>query len=263
MSALRPPPKRQRKTATLIRPRANIAILNWKAGLTTTGIASAASSTVPDATCRASPNAATGVTARAMTPTFLARRSTWMSKVAMAPTTGLRWAGGWSNAAPRGAAPRLDGSSAVNAAVMMSGNGPCTISGASAQLDRLAGDRDALGPHLGLLLRRRIALDRHGGAGLEHLLGQAARLHAKQRRQRRLPDVALVFDRDVGVRVRPAQRLDRGVDCENLGGVVAAPAMMCRGGADRGDGHEDASSGTHIHDQTSQVPLSAILPARV
>jgi hypothetical protein len=38
--------------------------LNWKAALPITGIASAASSTMPDRTCSASPMAATGIAAR-------------------------------------------------------------------------------------------------------------------------------------------------------------------------------------------------------
>src|SRR5258707_278173 len=76
-----------------------------------------------------------------------------------------------------------------------------------------------------------------------------ARLHAEQGRQRRLPGVALVFDRDVGVRVRPGQRLDWCADGENLGGVVAAPAVMRRGRADRGDGHEDTSGSANVHDE--------------
>src|SRR5262249_54686897 len=79
----------------------------------------------------------------------------------------------------------------------------------------------------------------------------------------RFPDGALVLNRQVGMRVRPGQRLDRGVDGENLGGVVAAPAMMRRGGADRGDGDEDASSSTDIHDETSEVRRSSILPGSV
>ena len=59
-----------------------------------------------------------------------------------------------------------------------------------------------------LQIARQLFHPSHHGAGLKHLLRQAARLHAEQRRQRRFPDIALILDRDMGVRIRPGQRLD-------------------------------------------------------
>jgi hypothetical protein len=79
-------------------------------------------------------------------------------------------------------------------------------------------------------LCRWIAFDPTVVPDFEHLLAPAAPLHAIKRRSRPFPDIALVFQGDVGVLVGPAQRFRGSANGKNLGGVIAAPAMMGRSG---------------------------------
>ena len=104
---------------------------------------------------------------------------------------------------------------------------------ASAHLVGLAVDRDALGAHLVLLDRGRIAIGRDGLADRDERRGRAAVHHARGRRERHGPLLSVPFTVMRGVRVLVFRGDDRAGDGDRLRRIVAAPAVMRGGG--RGD----------------------------
>jgi hypothetical protein len=157
----------------LTRPSANIAILKRKAGLTATGMASAASNTTPDATCRASPKAVTGVTARALTSMLFACRNLDVehrdgTHQERSPQRVIQISDGIEPPDPR----------ACSSVIIAAATRPLSISAREpgsrrdaifrlvSAIHRLAGDDDPLNADLALLSVSMDSLRPHRGAGL-------------------------------------------------------------------------------------------------
>jgi len=103
----------------------------------------------------------------------------------------------------------------------------------SAELGRLAGDRDALGAELDGVTLVRIAHHRRARPRLEQGLGQSTVLHPRRRRQDHEPGLTRHLEPQRAVRVGVGHLADHAGQRERLVGVVAAPAVMGEGRARR------------------------------
>ena len=171
-SALRRRPKRQWKTATLMRPSANIAILNWKAGLSTTGRGVGRQQHEAGHELERKPERgdrqwrrgrACDACRRGAAPGC--RTPRWRPPATPRPAHGqVRERIEPGRAARRDAEARL-----LVAPSWPLGEG-CRRASAQRSSTVLPRDGDALGAHLVFVAGRRIAFHHHLGSGFQHLL---------------------------------------------------------------------------------------------